>query len=92
MGGGTTHNKHVYDVHCAVITDLTFLTRKHLLELDKDYPAFKLQVRKLAAKRAQRFGINLSSTSLQSASLYLDVSPATACCVEITFGFTFGRF
>ena len=56
MGGGPLRKMHVYDVHCAVVTDLTFLTAENLRELDGDFPAFKTQVQKLAAKRAQRFG------------------------------------
>lgn len=56
MGGGPLRNRHVYDVHCAVVTDMTFLTKDHIMALDGDFPEFKLQVQKLAAKRAQRFG------------------------------------
>lgn len=56
MGGGSQRNRHLYDVHCVVSTDMTFLTKDHISELDEGFPEFKLQVQRLAAKRAQRFG------------------------------------
>jgi len=66
MGGGELRNKHLYDVICTVESDLTFLTKSEMAELERDYPVFKAQVRKLAAKRAERFGIQLKRTTVMS--------------------------
>ena len=46
----------MYDVHCTVVTDMTFLKKDDIVALDGDFPEFKVQVQKLAAKRALRFG------------------------------------
>ena len=67
MGGGDLRNKHVYDVQCQADSDLTFLTRGQLLELERDYPVFKAQIRRLAAKRAERFGIKLTRVTVTDA-------------------------
>lgn len=67
MGGGELRNKHVYDVRCQADSDLTFLTRVQMLELERDYPVFKAQVRRLAAKRAARFGIKLTRVTVTDA-------------------------
>ena len=65
MGGGPMRNRHLYDVHCKVVTDLTFLTKDHITALDGDFPEFKLQVQRLAAKRAQRFGTHTAQHSVR---------------------------
>ena len=67
MGGGPLRNKHVYDVTCTSDSDLTFLLRSQMTELERDYPVFKSQVRTLAAKRAERFGIILSRVTVTDA-------------------------
>jgi Ca2+-binding EF-hand superfamily protein len=68
MGGGGLRNKHVYDVKCQADSDLTFLTRAQMAELERDYPVFKSQVRRLAAKRAERFGIVLTRVTVADAT------------------------
>ena len=67
MGGGPLRNKHVYDVTCTSDSDLTFLLGSQMTELERDYPVFKSQVRTLAAKRAERFGIILSRVTVTDA-------------------------
>ena len=48
----------MYDVHCVVVTDMTFLKKDDIMALDGDFPEFKVQVQKLAAKRAQPQGFS----------------------------------
>jgi hypothetical protein len=68
MGGGPSRNQHVYDVKCTADADLTFLTRSQMVELERDYPVFRTQVRTLASKRAERFGITLTRVTVEDPS------------------------
>lgn len=67
MGGGNIRNMHVYSVTASVESDLTFLQRDVLEGLEHDHPAFKAQVRKLAAKRATRFGVDIKRATVNHA-------------------------
>lgn len=79
MGGGRLRNRHVYDVHCVVVTDMTFLKKESIMALDGDFPEFKMQVQKLAAKRAQRFG-TYTSAAQHPLQTVADLNSMTAIC------------
>jgi len=65
LGFGDVRNRHVYDVEAHVDCELIYITRSQLRDLESDYPIFKSQVRQLAAKRAERFGLTLGRVTLQ---------------------------
>ena len=88
LGHGRLRHQHVYTVTAVVESDLTFLTRKDMDALEHDYPVFKAQVRKLATKRARRFGIQLERVTLdidsrrRRMSVALDSADLVASAVE----------
>lgn len=64
LGAGDLRNQHQYSVEAMVESQLTFLRRENMEVMEEDYPMFKSQVRQLAAKRAQRFGIDVQRVTL----------------------------
>ena len=59
-GSGQNQNRHVYTATAIIETDLTYLPGRVLSSIEADYPELSRQVRRLAAKRAGRFGVPIT--------------------------------
>lgn len=64
LANGELRNKHVYTVEAVVESHLTYLRREDMEDMERDYPMFKAQVRQLASKRAERFGLEIKRVTI----------------------------
>lgn len=56
IGGGPEHNRHVYSATAALDSECIFITQDSMDTLQILHPTFKDKMRKMAIKRAERFG------------------------------------
>ena len=68
LANGELRNQHVYTVEAVTESTLTYLKLEDMEDMERDYPIFKSQVRQLASKRAERFGLEIKRVTITVSS------------------------